>query len=41
MTAIIWSAIAVATAVALYMGIHDKNKNLKNNGINDNFIVRD
>lgn len=41
MTTIIWTAIAIASAVVLYKGIHDKNKNLKKNGINDNFIVRD
>lgn len=41
MTTIIWTAITIASAVVLCIGIHDKNKKLKKNGINDNFIVRD
>ncbi len=38
---IIWGGIALAIAVALYFGTQDKNNDVKTNGINDNFLVRD
>jgi len=41
MTTLVWSAIAIVTAVALFWGINNKNNNVKNNGCNSNFILND
>lgn len=38
---IIWGGIALVIAAVLYFGTQDKNNNVKNNGINDNFVIND